>query len=35
MSKCVKNMKLNYNDYNFNYDKYIDFNYYKKIINDF
>lgn len=30
----LKNMKLNYNDYNFNYDKYIDFNYYKKIIND-
>lgn len=30
----LKNMKLNYNDYNFNYDKYIDFNYYKNIIND-
>jgi hypothetical protein len=28
----LKDMKLNYNDYHFNYDKYIDFNYYKKII---
>lgn len=28
----LRDMKLNYNDYHFNYDKYIDFNYYKKII---